>query len=185
MNGWGPGETPNMVANSSDTHVRVPGNLKPHGVAMHPSPDPARGRRLAQPGVGRGPRSAAKVQHAHPECGNGVTWSLEVRRGATRQTARGGRGAGGEGGPGRAVRGRAGAGRATSSRSSIGPRDGNHSCDLTAVDLTLTGDGKTWDLAARRLARRPGRQPPRRPPRPSRRLALLHRARPRRATPTR
>src|SRR5262249_18408052 len=30
----------------------------------------------------------------------------------------------------------------------VGPRDGNHSCDLTAVDLTLTADGKTWDLAA-------------------------------------
>ena len=37
-NGWGPGETPNMVANSSDMHVRVPGNLKPRSVAMHPSP---------------------------------------------------------------------------------------------------------------------------------------------------
>jgi hypothetical protein len=30
----------------------------------------------------------------------------------------------------------------------VGPRDGNHSCDLTAVDLTLTADGATWDLAA-------------------------------------
>ena len=29
----------------------------------------------------------------------------------------------------------------------IGPRDGDHSCDLTAVDLTLTADGKTWDLS--------------------------------------
>ena len=29
----------------------------------------------------------------------------------------------------------------------IGPRDGNHACDLTAVDLTITADGKTWDLA--------------------------------------
>jgi len=29
----------------------------------------------------------------------------------------------------------------------IGPRDGNHSCDLTAVDLSLTGEGGSWDLA--------------------------------------
>ena len=38
VNGWGTGETPNAVANSSDQHVRIPGNLKPHSVAMHPSP---------------------------------------------------------------------------------------------------------------------------------------------------
>ena len=38
VNGWGSGETPNVVANSSDQHVRIPGNLKPHSVAMHPSP---------------------------------------------------------------------------------------------------------------------------------------------------
>src|SRR5256885_4812134 len=25
------------------------------------------------------------VQHAHPECGNGVTWALELRRGNSRQ----------------------------------------------------------------------------------------------------
>ena len=29
----------------------------------------------------------------------------------------------------------------------IGPRDGNHACDLTAVDLTLTGGGREWNLA--------------------------------------
>ena len=38
VNGWGSGETPNVFANSSDQHVRIPGNLKPHSVAMHPSP---------------------------------------------------------------------------------------------------------------------------------------------------
>ena len=26
------------MANSSDQHVRIPGNMKPHGVAVHPSP---------------------------------------------------------------------------------------------------------------------------------------------------
>ena len=29
----------------------------------------------------------------------------------------------------------------------IGARDGNHSCDLTAVDLTLAGGGRVWNLA--------------------------------------
>ena len=62
VNGWGSGETPNVVANSSDQHVRIPGNLKPHSVAMHPSPSLARGGRLEEPGqrgaACRGPRAA-------------------------------------------------------------------------------------------------------------------------------
>ena len=29
----------------------------------------------------------------------------------------------------------------------IGPRDGNHACDLTAVDLTLRSGDRSWDLA--------------------------------------
>lgn len=148
INGWGSDATPLIIANSSDQHVRVPGNMKPHSVAVHPSP-------TLQAAVGwRSPVSAtmrveAKVQHAHPECGNGVVWSLELRRGATRQ--------------------RLGSGIAHGAKEVvlepieklivqpedvvsllIGPRDGNHSCDLTAVDLKLTvaGDGgKSWDLA--------------------------------------
>ena len=120
------------------------------------------------------------MQHAHPECGNGVTWSLEVRRGATRQRLAAGSGARGErrsrSGRSRACR----CGPATSSRLSIGPRDGNHSCDLTAVDLTLARRRQDVGPGRRRLPRRPGRQPPRRPPRQPGRLALLHRARSRR-----
>ncbi|HEU5116127.1 MAG TPA: DUF1592 domain-containing protein, partial [Isosphaeraceae bacterium] len=146
VNGWGPGQTPNVVANSSDRHVRVPGNLKPHRVAMHPSPTQKVAAGWQSP-VSGALRVSGTVQHAHPECGNGVTWSLEVRRGATRQRLAAGVAQGGtpvsvgpiEGvpvEPGDLV------------SVLIGPRDGNHSCDLTAVDLTLTGEGQTWDLAA-------------------------------------
>ncbi|MBI3864161.1 MAG: DUF1587 domain-containing protein, partial [Planctomycetia bacterium] len=84
VKGWGSGETPNLAANSSGTHVRIPGNMKPHGVVVHPSP-------TLQAAIGwRSPiegavRVSAKVTHAHPECGNGVAWSVELRRGATRQ----------------------------------------------------------------------------------------------------
>ncbi|HEV8062733.1 MAG TPA: DUF1592 domain-containing protein, partial [Gemmataceae bacterium] len=148
INGWGTSETPLLIANSSDRHVRVPGNMNPHSVAVHPSP-------TLQAAVGwRSPVAAnlrvqAQVTHAHPECGNGVTWSLELRRGATRQ--------------------RLAAGAAQGSKPIaigpiddlaiqpgdlvsllIGPRDGNHACDLTSLELKLTSsgsDGKTWDLA--------------------------------------
>src|SRR5262245_21290451 len=38
VKGWGKPETPLLVANSSARHVRIPGNMKPHGVCVHPSP---------------------------------------------------------------------------------------------------------------------------------------------------
>ena len=67
----------------------------------------------------------------------------------------------------------------------IGPRDGNHACDLTAVDLTLAGGGRDVEPGAGGFARRARGQSPRRCAGQSRRLALLHRARqgrPRRAS---
>jgi hypothetical protein len=145
VNGWGPDETPNMVANSSDTPVRVPGSLRPHSVAMHPSPTLRVAAGWLSP-VACELRIAGKVRHAHPECGNGVTWSLEVRRGATRQRLASGVSQGAsviQVGPFEAVPVR----RGDLVSLVIGPRDGSHACDLTAVDLTLAGDGKMWDLA--------------------------------------
>ena len=84
VNGWGSNETPLLVANSSDQHVRIPGNMKPHSVAVHPSPTLRAAVGWRSP-VAATMRVEGPVTHAHPECGNGVTWSLELRRGATRQ----------------------------------------------------------------------------------------------------
>ena len=149
INGWGSGETPLLLANSSDQHVRIPGNAKPHGVVIHPSP-------TLQAAVGwRSPitstvRIEAKVQHAHPECGNGVTWSLELRRGATRQRLRTGVAQGAQVVVVEPIE-KLNVQPEDVVSLLIGPRDGNHSCDLTAIDLVLksTGDGdKVWDLAA-------------------------------------
>ena len=74
---------PQLLANSSDQHVRIPGNMKPHGVAVHPSPTLRAAVGWLSP-VTATIRVEAAVTHAHPECGNGVTWSLELRRGSTR-----------------------------------------------------------------------------------------------------
>lgn len=155
VQGWGSPETPNLVANSSDQPVRIPGNLKAHGVAVHPSP-------TLQAAVGwRSPMSGAvsiesRITHAHPECGNGVVWSLELRRGVTRQRLATGTSAGSKevkAGPFENVRIQTG----DLVSLLVGPRDGNHSCDLTAVDLVIRastpagtgeGTGPVWDLAA-------------------------------------
>ena len=147
VNGWGPGDTPNMAANSSDNLVHIPGELKPHSIAVHPSPTLRVAAGWSSPVFGVF-TIKGKVQHAHPLCGNGVTWALQVRRGATRQVLGAGIAQGKKGiefGPFASVPIRPG----DLVSVAIGPRDGNHSCDLTAVDLTLTGDdGKTWDLAS-------------------------------------
>ena len=145
VKGWGGENAMSVVANSSDQHVRIPGNMKPHGVVVHPSP-------TLQVAIGwRSPvavttRVEAKVQHAHPECGNGVTWTLEVRRGNTRHRLATGVSQGAKVidiGPFEAISTKPGDLVALV----IGPRDGNHSCDLTAVDLTLTSSDRKWDLA--------------------------------------
>ncbi len=149
VNGWGSGDTPSLLANSSSEHVRIPGNLKPHGVVVHPSPT------LRATVAWRSPISGAvhidgAVTHAHPECGNGVTWSLELRRGTTRQRLASGAAQGAteaKVGPFDGIKVRAG----DVVSLSIGPRDGNHSCDLTAVDLEISNKGgdeqHTWNLA--------------------------------------
>jgi hypothetical protein len=145
IQGWTGDEALSVLANSSDQHVRIPGNMRPHSIAVHPTPS----RSVA---VGwRSPVSATlkisgSVQHAHPECGNGVTWSLDVRRGNTRQRLAAGISHGAAVIPvgpldSLAVR----TGDVVSLV--IGPRDGNHSCDLTAIDLTLEDAERSWSLA--------------------------------------
>ncbi|HEX5103790.1 MAG TPA: DUF1592 domain-containing protein, partial [Pirellulaceae bacterium] len=149
IQGWGSHNTPLLLANSSDQHVRVPGNMQPHGVAVHPSP-------TLRAAVGWQSPITAKMQiegqvtHAHPECGNGVTWSLELRRGATRQRLAAGIAHGGKPVPiGPLADVAVQKGDLVSLL--IGPRDGNHACDLTAVELKLRCNDdaeKAWSLAA-------------------------------------
>lgn len=147
VKGWGKPETPSLMANSSDKHVRIPGNMKPHGVVVHPTP-------TLQTAVGwQSPLAASmrvegRVTHAHPECGNGVTWSVELRRGNMRQRLAAGIAQGGkpvEIGPLAAVAVLPG----DLISLLIGPRDANHACDLTDLELTLTNnaDGRAWNLS--------------------------------------
>ena len=135
VKGWGPGSTPNIAANSSDQHVRIPGNMKPHSVVMHPAPTLNVVAGWRSP-IAATMRIEARVQHAHPECGNGVTWSLELRRGNTRQRLATGIAHGAKEisvGPFENVIIKPG----DFISFVIGPRDGNHSCDLTSVDVTM------------------------------------------------
>lgn len=149
VNGWGSKDTPSLVANSSNQLVRIPGSMKPHGIAVHPSPTLRAAVGWRSPIAGT-IHITGSVTPAHPECGNGVTWSLNVRRGTTRQQLASGEAHGPtevKVGPfdGIAVR----AGDVLSL--SIGPFNGDHSCDLTAVDLEIIGKKagaqQTWNLS--------------------------------------
>lgn len=148
VNGWGSGETPLMVANASGEHVRIPGNMKPHGVAVHPSPTLQTAVAWRSP-ITAPVRIEAKVQHAHPECGDGVSWTLELRRGATRQRLRTGISHGAQVIVVEPIK-KLDIQTEDVIALLIGPRS-NHGCDLTAVDLTVTvegNEGKVWDLSA-------------------------------------
>jgi Protein of unknown function (DUF1592)/Protein of unknown function (DUF1588)/Protein of unknown function (DUF1585)/Protein of unknown function (DUF1595) len=127
--------------------VRIPGILKPHSVAMHPGPDRyvVVGWRSPMTGLAR---VEARAVHAHPECGNGLTWALELRRDAERRRLRAGeidRGQAARIAPVETLTVRAG----DLVSLLIGPK-GDYSCDLTEVDLTISelgGEHRRWNLA--------------------------------------
>jgi hypothetical protein len=145
IKGWVGADALSVLANSSGQAVRVPGNMKPHGVAVHPSPKFRVVVGWRSP-VATRVRVEGMIQHVHTECGNGVTWALELRRGSSRQRLAAGFAQGPEQlklGPFENLSIRPGELLCVS----VGPRDGNHSCDLTAVDLTVTDETHQWDLA--------------------------------------
>ncbi|MCC6785095.1 MAG: DUF1592 domain-containing protein [Planctomycetes bacterium] len=147
--GFGSGDTPSIIANASDLELRVPGTLAPHSIAVHPSPSLRVGVAWRSPT--RGPLTVtAQVQHAHPDCGNGVSWRLELRAGALVRTLATG-----------SSRGPARSAAQTVEVAAIAPGDrlalvvaaidGNHSCDLTALGLSIASPSDPtarWDLAA-------------------------------------
>lgn len=148
VKGWGSPSTPSVVANSSNQEVRIPGTIKPHSVAVHPSPTQNVAVGWRSPMRGRA-RVEARVVHAHPDCGNGVSWSLELRRGSERRRL-----AGGELDLGKAAKIEPiedlGVESGDMIALVIGPRGKNHACDLTSVDLMIRepgASGRSWVLS--------------------------------------
>ncbi|MFO0382710.1 MAG: DUF1592 domain-containing protein [Pirellula sp.] len=156
VSGWSGADALSVIANSSSEHVRIPGNLAPHSLLVHPAPtmqivvgweSPINGMVTVK----------GSVQHAHPECGNGVQWSLQLRRNSTIQNLASGIAHGPNILPFEVSKP-----LLMSERDIIclvvSPRDGNHSCDATAVQLTLqerlqpvdgnaTKEARQWDLS--------------------------------------
>ncbi len=144
IKGWTGADALSVVANSSDQEVRVPGRAKPHSVVVHPSPTRRAVVGWRAPVAGN-LRITSTVQDAHTDCGNGVSWWLEVRRGSTRQTLASGNTDGAKEnvlGPFENVAVQPG----DLVSLVVGPRDGSHVCDLTALELTLKDGTREWSL---------------------------------------
>ncbi len=145
VNGWHKGGLPSLLANSSDQQVRIPGIARPHGLVVHPTPTEfvAIGWRSPIDGV---VQVEASLSDAHPECGNGIEWFVQHSTAQAMLTLMKGEipVAGTAKMPPRSVA----VGKGELISLIVGPRDANHSCDLTAIDLTITeaaGEKRIWD----------------------------------------
>jgi hypothetical protein len=145
VNGWGGAGPLQVIANSSDEQFRIPGTMKPHGVAVHPEVK----QRVI---VGwRSPVTAAvqiegRIEGVHVGCSNGTLWSLQIWRGGTRQVLASGTSNAGQPtpiGPFDSIELR----RGDVVSIVVAARDGNKDCDLTAVDLAIRSSDREWDLA--------------------------------------
>lgn len=136
VKGWSTGDLPALLANSSDKLVKIPGDLKGHGIVVHPTPTLAVAVGWQSPVRGM-VHVEGSVTDAHATCGNGVTWALELRHGKTRQRLSSGVTEGGKAisfgafsthpvQPGDLI------------SLIIGPRDGEHTCDLTDLELNIS-----------------------------------------------
>ena len=79
INGWGVPATPCILANSSEQAITITTLTVPaHAVTAHPSPDQLASIAWRSPIAGQ-IRIAGKVADADNKCGNGASWSVELR----------------------------------------------------------------------------------------------------------
>lgn len=135
-----------ILGNASNSTWRIPGEAPPKCIVVHPRPERWIAAGWQSPITGP-VEINAQVQDRHVGCGNGVTWSLQQQRGRTLRVLR--NGAFGSGGIAKidpVENFRIKEGDLVSL--TIGSRDGNHSCDLTEIDLTITSGEQIWSLSA-------------------------------------
>ena len=142
-----PDSLPSVVANSSDKDERIPGLAKAHTVVMHPTPTHFAAVGWQSPIEGE-VRVEAHVIDAHGTCGNGVEWLLQHR--VSDKTALLWQGEYELGGSAEMTPRKVSVRKGEVLSLVIGPRNNNHSCDLTTVQLVISetnGAERVWDLA--------------------------------------
>jgi hypothetical protein len=137
-----------LMGNASDRDVKVPGDLRAHHVVVHPRPERWIAAGWMSPLEGR-VKITPHVRDAHDRCGNGVRWSLNLRRGSLTRVLRSanldlGKIATIAPVPELEVR------KGDLISIKIGARDNSHICDLTEIDLSieeLDAKNRRWSLA--------------------------------------
>ena len=147
VRGWGSTQTPSVIGNSSDDQVRIPGISKPHSIVAHPSPTifAAVGWKSPIEGV---VTIETEINDAHPECGNGVEWWIQHR--TSREHSNLAKGEFGIGGSYRSKPMNAAVRKGELISIIVGPNKGNHSCDLTNINMIVSevsGPKRKWNLA--------------------------------------
>ncbi len=148
INGWGSLDTPSILANRSNKSISfLTLTIPPRSIVVHPSPTSAAEVAWKSP-VSGSLEVSCSVADADNKCGNGAGWRIEQRsRWGTRLVAQGIIENGGHD---------SWTGMQTLNLAKgdviallILPRDNNHSCDTTHVDLKLVeqqGEQRTWSL---------------------------------------
>lgn len=137
-----------VVGNGSDDPALIPGTVKPHSIAAHPRPE----RWIAaawQAPVDGTFNIDAVVRDAHNACGNGASWWLEHHRPGTTTVLQSGDIDSGAAAKIEPISELA-VSRGDRIALKIGPRDANHYCDLTEINLTLQevgGESRSWNMA--------------------------------------
>ncbi len=141
-------DLPVVVSNSSDKLEQTPGTIPAHGIAVHPLPEEFVAVVWKSPITGS-VRIAARIQHAHPACGNGVAYWLEQRRGERAGIFSEGDLALGQGATPAATT--LNVQKGDSILLAVDAKSGDHVCDLTEIALTITEvekPGRVWNLGA-------------------------------------
>lgn len=145
IKGWVGPNALSVLANSSDATVNIPGTMKPHSIATHPAPQQASVIAWRSPVAGK-LQVTGSVQDGHTTCGNGILYSLELRRGQTREVLATGESKGSSTiplGPLQDVIVKQGDVLALV----IDPKGSDHTCDHTPINLTISDGKLDWDLA--------------------------------------
>ena len=148
VKGWVGADALSVLANSSDQFVRIPGDMQPHSVGVHPSPKNRAAVGWKSPIAGN-VKISGRVQRAHIGCGNGVTWSLELNHGGSRRVLASGAATNADEQK-FAPEGEFGIQKGDLVSLIVGPRNGEHSCDMTAIDFTVqsgSDSNPVWNLA--------------------------------------
>jgi hypothetical protein len=158
--GWrAAGDTPVVLLNTRNETVELPGVIRARGFGLHPGPNSGVSVVWTSPITGT-VKIGGRLAHVHRQCGNGVAWAVQkLAGGGIVALARGELPVGGERQFATLAEVQQVPVVAGESIRVLVLPNGEHSCDMCALDLEIAeqgGEGRQWTLADDLLASAPG-----------------------------